>query len=437
MKAAPRIYNLFPRLAGPMDRWLPWFDHAADLMFDWVYINPFHYPGFSGSLYAVKDYWKLNPMFLPGDAWPQRENELDHLKRLVDEARSRGLKLMMDLVINHTAKDSVLVPKHPDWYVRDADGEVVSPSAIDPADARKVTVWGDLADIDNAASSDKTQLWQYWEDLVDFYVSIGFEGFRCDAAYQVPSGLWRRLIGKARSINPACLFWAETLGCRLEEIVDLENAGFDLIANSSKWWDFSEPWCLKQHEQFRALGPSVGFPESHDTERLAEETGGLAHVQKQRFLFASVFSAGVLMPMGYEYGFRRRLNVVKTRPEDMEPHHFDISGFIRETNRLKATLPILQSDGVFEAMWGLEGPVLCLKKTEAEHAMLILINKDWVDSQPASIQALAQLTGAREHFLLLSQQGRQPLGPAFKKTLNAGEILLIQAGNVLASSECS
>jgi len=41
--------------------------------------------------------------------------------------------MMTDLVINHTAKDCPLVTSHPDWYRRDARGELVSPSAIDPA----------------------------------------------------------------------------------------------------------------------------------------------------------------------------------------------------------------------------------------------------------------------------------------------------------------
>ena len=55
---------------------------------------------------------------------------------------------MMDLVINHTAKDALLVEQHPEWFKREADGELRSPRAIDPVDPRKYTVWGDLAEID-------------------------------------------------------------------------------------------------------------------------------------------------------------------------------------------------------------------------------------------------------------------------------------------------
>ena len=53
----PRIYNLFPRLVGSMDRWPEHLPRIRELGFDWVYVNPWHYAGYSGSLYAVKDYY--------------------------------------------------------------------------------------------------------------------------------------------------------------------------------------------------------------------------------------------------------------------------------------------------------------------------------------------------------------------------------------------
>ena len=58
-----RIYNLFPTLAGSVAGWTAQLPRIAAMAFDAVYINPFHYPGFSGSLYAVKDYYRLNPRF--------------------------------------------------------------------------------------------------------------------------------------------------------------------------------------------------------------------------------------------------------------------------------------------------------------------------------------------------------------------------------------
>ena len=51
-----RIYNLFPTLAGTVRQWTTHLPRIAAMEFNAVYINPFHYTGFSGSLYAVKDY---------------------------------------------------------------------------------------------------------------------------------------------------------------------------------------------------------------------------------------------------------------------------------------------------------------------------------------------------------------------------------------------
>ena len=69
---------------------------------------------------------------------------------------------MMDLVINHTAKDALLVEQHPEWFRREADGELRSPRAIDPVDPRKFTVWGDLAEIDYGKPSTRPALIEYW-----------------------------------------------------------------------------------------------------------------------------------------------------------------------------------------------------------------------------------------------------------------------------------
>ena len=68
----------------------------------------------------------------------------------------------------------------------------------------------------------------------------------------------------------------------------------------------------------RALCRSVSFAESHDTERLASELDGDEQAVKMRYAFSALFSSGVMMPIGFEFGFRRRLDVVKTTPEDWE-----------------------------------------------------------------------------------------------------------------------
>ena len=134
------IYNLFPPLVGPIPKWEQHLDRIARMGFTWIFLNPIHTPGLSGSLYAVKDYFGLNPLFYPQPG-KDPEAALVHFLRA---AARRNLKVMMDLVINHTAIDSPLVAKHPEWYAKDKQGRIKHPGAIDPADATRVTC-GDLS----------------------------------------------------------------------------------------------------------------------------------------------------------------------------------------------------------------------------------------------------------------------------------------------------
>ncbi len=218
----------------------------------------------------------------------------------------------------------------------------------------------------------------YWQDLVKFNIGLGFKGFRCDAAYKVPSDLWSLLIKGAKSLSPQISFFAETLGCRLREVEALAHSGFDYLFNSSKWWDFHQEWLLQQYEEFRQIAPSISFPESHDTPRLAKEVGGRVEIIKLRYLFAAFLSRGILMPIGYEYGFQKRLNVLRTRPSDWEEPAFDLTKFITEVNRMKASSPILNEEGPIERLSPAKGRVVILVKSSERFPgkVLALINSD-------------------------------------------------------------
>lgn len=377
----PLLYNLFPRLVGPTTRWAEHARRAREMEFDWLYLNPWHYPGFSGSLYAVKDFRRLNPMFVPAGADPL---SLDPLREALARIGELGMKPVMDLVVNHTSRDSPLVQAHPGWYHWE-NGEVASPFAVDPNDPSKRTVWGDLAEIDNLTRHDRDALWRHWAELVRESIALGFRGFRCDAAYKVPADLWAYLVREAKAADPGTVFFAETLGAPVEAVRSLRSAGFDYFFNSSKYWSFDAPWALIQHEEFGGIAPSISFPESHDTPRLAEETGGSEAVQRQRYAFAAAFSAGVMMPVGYEFGFRRQVNVVHTVPTDWERRTWDLRPFITRVNRLKRSHPVLQGEGHLRPV-GMYGDTITLQRTTDDGSARgwIIVNKVW--GQPREVE---------------------------------------------------
>ncbi len=374
----PRIYNLFPLLVGPVERWSTHLEHVAGMGFNWLYVNPFHYSGFSGSLYAIKDPYRLHDLLSEGS------NGEAAVARFLGAASERGLRVMMDLVVNHTARDAVLATEHSEWYRRDAGGELYRPRAVDPVDPSIVTEWGDLAELDYDNPRARDGLIAYWSDYIRHYLRLGVAGFRCDAAYKVPAEVWRRLISAARSINPDVTFFAETLGATLAELDALRDVGFDYLFNSSKWWDFRADWLLDQYERYRSVAPSVAFPESHDTARLAAEIGTddpdrIAREAKFRYLFAACFSTGVMITTGYEYGFRKRLDVVSTRPSDWEEAAVDISDFIAATNQMKAALPVLNQEGPQRRLTAPHSAVLALMRETVDRSngcALLVANPD-------------------------------------------------------------
>src|SRR6516162_1922828 len=407
-----RIYNLFPTLAGTVRDWMVHLPRIAAMGFNAVYINPFHYPGFSGSLYAVKDYYRLNPRFRGGD--PGDDETL--LSRFTDTASAHGLRVVMDLVVNHTSKDSELVTQHPDWFTRDAKGELVSPGAIDPADARRQTVWGDLAELDYRPPQ-QSQILGYFQELVRHYVDLGFGGFRCDAAYKVPAEVWRGLVDSAKAASPNVIFCAETLGAAKGSIFALADAGFDYLFNSFKWWDFESPWLLEQYEAFRHIAPSISFPESHDTKRLVTDllAAGISESRiephyRQAYAFAAAYSTGVLMPMGFEYGWSRALSVVPTRDDKPEPKRFDLSEFIAEVNATKRAIPALNEEGPQRLLSSKGDSLVALERqTESgQDCAFVLVNRHDSERQDVALQTLVE----KDLALIDLSPCRRPVGTA-------------------------
>jgi len=379
-----KIYNLFPRLVGRFGEWTPHLERATAMGFDWVFINPIQKTGRSGSLYSIVDYFSIDPEFI------DRRSRLDpdaQVRALVAQTERLGLSMMIDLVINHCAIDSPLVKEHPEWFVREG-GRIANPFCVE-ADGTKI-VWYDLAQFDHAHSSDRKGLEEFLHRVIAYLAGLGFKGFRCDAAYQIPTELWQRLIRRAHQIDPNLVFVAETLGCSPEQTCATASAGFDAIFNSSKWWDFEGDWLLEQYELTRRIAPSISFPESHDTERLFLESGQNPNAMRQRYLFAALFSTGVMIPIGFEYGFSSRLDVVNTTPEQWEGVNVDLTHEIAQINRIKDRYPVFRSEGPIERIPCSNPAILMLHKShpEGRGEALLALNKDVWNRQLLRVENL-------------------------------------------------
>lgn len=397
------IYNLFPLLAGRCSDWGRHIIRASEMGFNWIFVNPIQQPGLSGSLYSVKDYFDFNPLFIHNkrDVTP-----IEQVKETMRIARRLGLKIMIDLVINHCAIDSPLIKKNPEWFQWEAKGSVAHPFCDENG---KKVIWGDLAKFDHGHTRVQEGLLRFFLKVINFLIELGFSGFRCDAAYQIPVEFWQRLIREVRSNNQDITFFAETLGCTPDQTRKTAKAGFDYIFNSSKWWDFNSYWLMEQYNLTREIAPSIGFPESHDTTRLCEELHGNIEGLKQRYLFAALFSAGVMMPIGFEFGFCKKPHVVNTRPEDWEETSIDITAFIKKVNRIKERHTVFQEEAPTEIIHYSNPNILVMWKgsTITSEESLLIINKDiynkqhfYVDSLHKFIQSGAPLLDVSPEYPL-------------------------------------
>jgi hypothetical protein len=118
------------------------------------------------------------------------------------------------------------------------------------ADSRRMTVWGDLAELDYRPPQ-RDQILAYFERLVRHYVTLGFGSFRCDAAYKVLAEVWRALTGAGRAASPEVLFCAETLGAPYDAV---------LKPTTSRTWRISNRKCWARSSRIRGRLPPESAP---------------------------------------------------------------------------------------------------------------------------------------------------------------------------------
>ena len=416
------IYNIFPLLAGTFSEWFPHFIRAKEMGFNWIFVNPIQLPGRSGSLYSIADYFSFNPLLIDTAC---NLSPLDQVKNVNSASEKLGLSLMIDLVINHCSFDSPLIIKHPEWFEHEPDGSVSHPFCLE--NGQKV-VWGDLAKFDHRNTRDKEGLFNYFLQIVIFLINAGFKGFRCDAAYMVPSSLWKRLIEEIKKAYPSVRFFAETLGCPADLTRQVASAGFDYIFNSSKWWDFNGHWLMEQYNLTRDIAPSVSFPESHDTARLCEEMQGRVEALKQRYLFAALFSGAVMMPIGFEFGFRKKPHVVKTLPGDWEQTEIDLTSFVSRVNRVKAEHGVFQEEAPTQILSHSNPQVLLMWKGSlaARGEALLILNKDISQKQLFYAESLKDFVQSGAQIIDVSPESRLAYIPEpFSYDLLPGQAIVL------------
>jgi glycosidase len=306
-----------------------------------------------GSPYSVRDYFEVH------SAYGTKED----FRALVESVHDQDMRLILDLVANHTAWDHPWIEAHPEWYEQDEDGNITHPEG---------TEWTDVAALDYdrpGLRSAMKEVMRYWVE--EFEV----DGYRADAAALVPGDFWENAIEEVRSVAPV-LMLAEA------DAPSLHNRGFDLSYSWPTYLTLKAVWkgaptsrlasvLAEEQKRFPAHALRLRYTTNHD-EVAADGAPTDLFGGRQGAQAAALFTAAVpsipLLYNGQEVGSAhppfRGTSIDWDQHPDMEAFYSRLFRKVRPAVR-GGDLIVHHPEGE---------DVLVLERKGGEESLLILIN---------------------------------------------------------------
>ncbi|CDR30803.1 Alpha-amylase 2 [Acholeplasma oculi] len=311
-------------------------DRIKKLGVDIIYLLPFHpigkkdRKGSVGSPYAIYDYFEIDPL----------NGTLDDFKLLCQETHQRGMKIMMDIVFNHTSRDSVLTQEKPDWFYKKPDGSF----------ANRIGDWSDITDLDMS----KKEIWTYLVDVLKYWAQY-VDGFRCDVAPLLPIDFWIQARKELDLLRPDLIWLTESVEYGF--IKYLRDIGYDASTDSMMYdafdiaydydiFSFMDGYLNGKNDLSRYLyelwRQEVVYPknyvklrsfENHDQERIAKKVN---HPEKLKMMTAFQFflKGTPMIYAGQEHQVMNRPDLFEIDPIPWNPSS-SIEPLIQKLTRIK------------------------------------------------------------------------------------------------------
>jgi hypothetical protein len=184
---------------------------------DFLWLMPIHpigkvrRKGSLGSPYAISDYTEVNSEF----------GSKADLRRLIDAAHALDLKVMLDMVFNHTAHDARIRLEHPEWYAA-AEGDI----------GGVLEEWTDVVPLKRGIP----ELDDYFTQVMQYWAGFGADGFRCDVASALPLDFWLEARRAVESVKPGFLWLGESPHTAF--IWERRQAGFPILSDGELYQAF-------------------------------------------------------------------------------------------------------------------------------------------------------------------------------------------------------
>ena len=308
--------------------------------------------GKAGSPYAIADYYDVDP-----DLAIDIEKRMDEFEALVERTHQAGLKVIIDFVPNHVAREykSICKPSEtPDLGENDNRQLAFSPNnnfyyipnehfspKFDIGDYKEIPAFATGNDCFSAHPSKNDwyetiklnygfdymtsdwrrehfyptpPTWFRMLEILHFWCSKGIDGLRCDMAEMVPVAFWQWAIEKLKKEFPNIIFIGELYQPNLyRQFID---AGFDWIYDKVGMYDclrgVMTGWCKASEitHQWQNVDDihnhMLYFLENHDEQRIASEYfAGNAQKAIPAVMFSALFRNNPFMLYsGQEFGER-------------------------------------------------------------------------------------------------------------------------------------
>ncbi len=155
-------------------------DRLDTLGIDIVWLMPIYPRGATmHSPYASMDFRAVNPDY----------GTVDDLKSFVARAHELGMKVWLDWVPNHVAQENPWVASHPEYFTKDAKGQMIHPHG-----------WGDVLELnyqDEGLVNEMNNSMKFWVEECDV------DGFRCDyvSSPTISVAYWQDIIAQLKSLR--------------------------------------------------------------------------------------------------------------------------------------------------------------------------------------------------------------------------------------------
>jgi len=111
-----RLYTLIPSASGNISDWKKLLPSILAMGFDSIHLLPITQMGYSNSPYAANDLFDVDIRYRDPD---DPRSTLEQFEDFVQLCHAKGIRLCLDLVLNHICADSRMVKSCPDWIIPD------------------------------------------------------------------------------------------------------------------------------------------------------------------------------------------------------------------------------------------------------------------------------------------------------------------------------